>query len=431
MSNLDGALRQLRTAVARFDFDAGPSLIDASEPFLILSAHDAPVFIHGEDSESFHESVQGVFDAVSAKDVISRDSVERLVGDLVVSAARAKHENPSDFNTRLDEQIRILKTALQSEPSRWEFYIPVIWLAPSELPFRMGRVDFYQTDDSGTQEYWRRVSELNPAYAGMRAEEALSIDFAAEFGNKTVARVQVCAVDATAAQSLAVKAVRQTLDCLNFFSNDRIGTGLYVRGDVERGLRVDAVIHLAEPAQPSGRFTSLSPRRSFPIRQVSQRRGFGRISELLKKDTLSQLEARILKAIQWAGRARVERRTEQSFLLFAVALETLLLKDSGSPTELQYKLKLRTALLVSGRDLASKKLTVRQIGDLYTTRSKIVHAGKFDVTDSELELIDQYARVALSVVLDREPFRTMTEEKDFEDWFEARLLAPDEKPAVG
>jgi hypothetical protein len=74
---------------------------------------------------------------------------------------------------------------------------------------------------------------------------------------------------------------------------------------------------------------------------------------------------------------------------------------------------------------------VRQIGDLYTTRSKIVHAGKFDVTDSELELIDQYARVALSVVLDREPFRTMTEEKDFEDWFEARLLAPDEKPAVG
>jgi hypothetical protein len=348
-----------------------------------------------------------------------------------VSAARAKHENPSDFNTRLDEQIRILKTALQSEPSRWEFYIPVIWLAPSELPFRMGRVDFYQTDDSGTQEYWRRVSELNPAYAGMRAEEALSIDFAAEFGNKTVARVQVCAVDATAAQSLAVKAVRQTLDCLNFFSNDRIGTGLYVRGDVERGLRVDAVIHLAEPAQPSGRFTSLSPRRSFPIRQVSQRRGFGRISELLKKDTLSQLEARILKAIQWAGRARVERRTEQSFLLFAVALETLLLKDSGSPTELQYKLKLRTALLVSGRDLASKKLTVRQIGDLYTTRSKIVHAGKFDVTDSELELIDQYARVALSVVLDREPFRTMTEEKDFEDWFEARLLAPDEKPAVG
>jgi len=76
----------------------------------------------------------------------------------------------------------------------------------------------------------------------------------------------------------------------------------------------------------------------------------------------------------------------------------------GSPTDLLYQLKLRTAHLVSQPDLASRKLVLRQVGQLYKTRSKIVHTGKFDVTASELKLIDEYARIALFVVLGREPF---------------------------
>jgi hypothetical protein len=47
---------------------------------------------------------------------------------------------------------------------------------------------------------------------------------------------------------------------------------------------------------------------------------------------------------------------------------------------------------------------------------------KFDVTDSELYLIDEYTRVALFIVLDREPFKAMSDGKDSEEWFEARLL---------
>lgn len=114
---------------------------------------------------------------------------------------------------------------------------------------------------------------------------------------------------------------------MNFFASKEMGTAVHLKGDAEQGQRLDAAIQLSAPAMPTGRSTQIAPWRGMPIKQVSRRPGFDRISELLAKDTLSKLEDRILKAVQWAGRARVEPRVEESFLLFAVALETLLIKD--------------------------------------------------------------------------------------------------------
>ena len=104
----------------------------------MLSKDDATLFIRGEDSDNYGECVRGIFDAVSKKEIISRDSVERLVNDLIVTLARVKRENPCEFDTRLTNEIRALRNALQSEPAQWEFYVPVIGFAPSELPFTVG-----------------------------------------------------------------------------------------------------------------------------------------------------------------------------------------------------------------------------------------------------------------------------------------------------
>jgi hypothetical protein len=429
MPDLNDALRRLAEFVTNLDFDTEPppSFI-TSEPFVMLSKGDATLFICGKDSDNYSESVRGIFEAVSEKEIISRDSVERLVNDLVVTLARVKRENPCEFEIQLTNQIRTLRNALQSKPTEWEFYVPVIGFTPSELPFTVGMVEFYQADASGTQEYWRRACELNSAYEGSRPEEHLLADFPAQFGNRTIGRVRVSAVDLSAAHNRAMKAMRRTLDCINFFADKDKGLALHVKGDVEQGQRLAAAIQLSQPARPTGRITQIAPWRALPIRQISRRPGFGRMLELLEKRTLTKLEDRILKALQWAGRARVEPRTEESFLLFAVALETLLLKDSGNPADLLYQLKLRAAHLVSGLDFDSRKLTVKQIGQLYATRSKIVHTGKFDVTDSDLYLIDEYTRIALFIVLDREPFRSMTAEEDFESWFQARLLGQGQTP---
>lgn len=82
--------------------------------------------------------------------------------------------------------------------------------------------------------------------------------------------------------------------------------------------------------------------------------GWERASQILAKEKRTEMEDRILAAMRWAGRATVtEMRdkdkkgtflvAEQAFLLYAIALESLLLKKD---TELSYRLSLRGAHLL-------------------------------------------------------------------------------------
>ncbi len=74
--------------------------------------------------------------------------------------------------------------------------------------------------------------------------------------------------------------------------------------------------------------------------------GLDRTSEMLKKEAPSEFELRILSALQWAGKASVEPRREEAFLLFSVSLESLLL-ERDDKSEIAETLALRLAHLIS------------------------------------------------------------------------------------
>ena len=76
-----------------------------------------------------------------------------------------------------------------------------------------------------------------------------------------------------------------------------------------------------------------------------------------------------------------------------------------------------------GPTLEDKKRVVQQILSLYQIRSNIVHSGTFLVSEAELELIREYSVSTLLIVINAEPFRDMTEVKEFEGWFETQLLS--------
>jgi hypothetical protein len=56
-------------------------------------------------------------------------------------------------------------------------------------------------------------------------------------------------------------------------------------------------------------------------------------------------------------------------------------------------------------------------------RSKIVHSGSFQVTDSEVREARQYAKQALLTVLNGKLFKDMRTEEEFDGWLEERLLS--------
>jgi hypothetical protein len=154
-----------------------------------------------------------------------------------------------------------------------------------------------------------------------------------------------------------------------------------------------------------------------------------KVSAWLAEPHLSGLQDRILSALQWAGRAAVEERREEAFLLYAIALEGLLLGGKNH-VELTERLAVRGAHLLSG-DHEARENVYKDLKVLYGIRSKIVHSGSLEVTDDELARITAVVRGALVTILHLSPLAEMTTESQLDEWFKSQMLGgtqtPDEK----
>jgi hypothetical protein len=115
----------------------------------------------------------------------------------------------------------------------------------------------------------------------------------------------------------------------------------------------------------------------------------------------------------------VEERKEEALLLFCISLEALLL--SNEDKEIAYSFALRGAHLLV-KDGTRRKDVFRDLKDLYTTRSKIVHSGKAEVLSIELAKAEVFAKTALFIVLTTPPFSGFVAEKDFTGWVEEQTL---------
>ena len=147
---------------------------------------------------------------------------------------------------------------------------------------------------------------------------------------------------------------------------------------------------------------------------------FRRVHRLMRAESHSGLAAVLLASIQWAGRASVEPKREQAFLLFAIALETLILPESDSQ-ELTYRLRVRVAHLL-GKDRSRRAELSSTIRDLYKIRSKIVHSGSYQVTDETLGQLRSIVKRAILRVLLHRTIRQFQTANDLASWFEARVL---------
>jgi len=241
------------------------------------------------------------------------------------------------------------------------------------------------------------------------------------------AQAEVRATDADAAETLAVEKIRLTLDVLNFFTDIIFRLAQYVRaylpGDasdaqrevlcVSRNGTWNRSVSLAGPLDIYN-FSLITPERA-------ARTGFDALMAILAKakNERTTMETRVLVACQWAGRATAETRTDQQFLLYAVALESLLLGNKD--TEITYRLSSRCAHLL-GDTLNNRKIISKKTKDLYRIRSKIVHTGSTDVSGEDLGSLWRYVKKSLIIVASDEPFTRMTTEEQFEGWFEDRML---------
>jgi Apea-like HEPN len=398
---------------------------DSFEDSLVLIQRgDRTIILVGDDAEKYREITSAICSAASERRPVSKRAVSGLLDDFFMKMLGSGDatQNPL-LGDQLKSEARTLKQALFEKPKNWEVQLTVEGLSPNGLPITVGSVEFRHLNETSLSDLRYRVTGLVKDLNVQNSDAAVAhlagnLDVLRE---KVVGVLTVNAVDDEGAILAAKRELQSTLDALNFFAvHENLGGWAFLPGDTMP--QREFVLAICEDGRLTPSFRRVGPGVPIAIGQMAKRKGFLRVSEMLRAQNPTDLEQRVLASLEWAGRAQIEARREEAFLLYAIALESLLLARD-TKTEIAQRLAIRCAQLGGGPTLNDKKLVVEQILSLYQIRSDIVHSGNFLVREDELSLIRTYAVLTLFLILDSEPFRSMREVRELESWFQTQLLS--------
>ena len=279
---------------------------------------------------------------------------------------------------------------------------------------RSGKCSFYLGDEKLVSSLSQK---LNDVFGPNRADDNV---IRSTIG-KTGVLTSVIAVDSDAAKTIARKRIRQTIDILSFFANLGGSPRTQIVFAADAGPKILKGFVFCGP-KVSGRLTSerVGPLAPFSFAAPHlERAGFPQTSEILQVEKPTEFQERLISALQWAGRASVESRNEEAFLLFAIAFESLLI-GSDDKTEITETLALRAAHVIAAPK--SRLRVYKDVKRLYGIRSKIVHRGDADVGEADLSLMRYLVRLALLSMLCDSRFAVVTTEASLVDWFREKLL---------
>lgn len=358
------------------------------DSLVLIQRGDRTVMLVGDDAVRYREITSAICSAVNERRPLSRRAISSLLDDFFMKMLGSGDgtQNPQ-LGEQLKTEARTLKQALFEKPKNWEVQLMVEGLSPIGLPVIVGRVEFRHLDQTSLVDLKNRVTGLvrdlnvkNSEAAAAHLESNLDV-----LRERVVGKLTVNAVDDEGAILAAKSELRSTLDALNFFAvHDNLGGWAFLPGDTIP--QCEFILAICEDGRLTPSFRRVGPGVQIAIGQMGKRKGFSRVSEMLRAENPTDLEQRILASLQWAGRAQTENRREEAFLLYAIALESLLLARD-TKTEIAQRLAIRCAQLGGGPTLNDKKLVVEQILSLYQIRSDIVHSGNILVREDELGLI--------------------------------------------
>lgn len=317
-----------------------------------------------------------------------------------------------------------MREFLEASPEEYKCWIEVSGLDISSLPESFGDVRFVVFDE----EQIYSIEAKNAANRQVKPE-TVNHGLTKSLLGKPTAVVEVKAHDRRAAEKLAKRKVRTTLECMNFFSDLRpandvawqflsVGrkppstSGRLVVSSSSEPPYMSKILN-DEPASPF----SIAQLRSSADSRISK--AISRIEELLKKQRRNAVEDLLLISVCLGGRAGVKRTREEAFLMFMIALECLILPKQNM--ELSYRLSQRAAWFLG--NTPDKRQDIKAlIKKLYNIRSKIVHSGGYEVPEEKYHQAYKVAKISTLKMLTNQNISGFSSLDKLDDWFEKLTL---------
>lgn len=379
---------EARAAGVPFHPPAGP----INDSFVIRSG----LSLYGSLARSYNEKIQQVI-ALGTKDGFwSADSLEEVFADHLVAVLTEGKESA------IQRQARLLADDLGAVPKTYGRRVAVF-----------GFADQFDDFEFGLLRIKRQVYTPNETFGPFLTK---SVPYVVHY-----AEVSVTAVDDQSASVQAQSMVEKHLAVLNALFSQRASSITFLT----RTFAGAYSLRMTQVLNDEGEWQTLrgSSRVRFPItREEAQEnydsRAGAQVSSLLKRpDGFAQ---RVITGFELAGNACIEPTPHTAFLLFAIALESAVL-GPGTQVELSRQLATRVAHLLC-RSMSCRKSTSRAVKRIYAIRSKIVHSGSRDVTETQVSEIRQVCLRALLTLCASDETASFTSSQQLENWFEEKVL---------
>jgi hypothetical protein len=380
--------------------------------FWISRSSEGTLFLDSADRDAYTATVDQLMRDFVKDGGLSRRSVESRLQDALFYSLDISQTRAGSFSERLANAIRTLGEELTAPAGTYRLWIPVCGLRREDLPYRFGATRFVTYGAAQERQLLAgqaRPDKLRHLLLQLRGEPSWG---------QTCAVVDVEARDFESARVLAGAATRGALDCINFF-RDLVPYNhgwLYMPGEAES--TSDVSLGLSRDRNVTVSYNRAGPLLPFSLEQVRQSKTLGRqlrlVGDLMKTSKSGSMGGILLTSFQWCGRATVEVRREQSYLLFAIALEAAILPVQDE--ELNYRLGNRVAGLL-GRGREERSAIRKSIGNLYKVRSAIVHSGSYEVSDEDLGRLRALTKRSLLVLAKRRGLWAMAT-GEFNRWLE-------------
>jgi hypothetical protein len=349
---------------------------------------------------------------------LSQRSVESFLQDAIFAALDLPSRSRKKFETRLTAALQVLLNRLKAPSHRFECWVPIDGVTIDTRSAQFAGIRFVTFGKSQLRQIASRASAAARRQA---AWKFITAKLQEHIRLKPCAVVEIDAKDSEAAQALAVRRSRQILDILNVFVdlvpyNDG---WFYLPGETTRTKQI--VPTQRQDGTLTANATTPPPRADVSWKSLwSVKRLVSPLRTLSNLATKKAYGAQLLfSGAQWVGRATVDRRREQSFLLYGIALETMVLPTTEGQSVAQ-KLRLRVAHVL-GRTVDARKQIAKEVSRLYGIRSKVVHSGSYEVNDIDLARLRFIVKGVLFALLRNRKLHSMSREQ-IAEWFDRKLL---------
>jgi hypothetical protein len=136
--------------------------------------------------------------------------------------------------------------------------------------------------------------------------------------------------------------------------------------------------------------------------------GLDRMWEMLKTPHPSELERRLILAIEWAGQSYNELSPPSSFLKAAIALEILFTQNEKTLISASILNQISEGVALILGEGADERLKIEtELKRLYSMRSAIAHAGKSEIVREDLLSILRIGRSAILTIMTTHSLRDL------------------------